>query len=398
MIRKILLGVILIIIAVVAGFFIFAPGYTERSMNIIDGKPLPKVSARAAALHKTLTIIDLHSDSLMWQRDITRRSDQGQMDLPRLATGNVALQVFSSVTKTPANQNYDANGADSDNITPLVIAQLQPIRTWTSLTERTIYHAEKLDRAVAASEGKAKRVRSASDLAALIAARKARIANKAAPVGAMMSAEGLHNLQGKRANLDRLYQAGIRMAGLTHFFDNELAGSMHGLKKGGLTPFGKQIIRDMEAKGMIVDIAHLSHAGVAQLLAIARRPVVSSHGGVQATCGENRNLTDAEIKGVAKTGGVIGVGYWEGAVCDTSPAAIAKAIVHIRDLVGIEHAALGSDYDGAVTVRFDTSRLVQVTQALLDAGLSEAEIRAVMGENALRVIRAGLVPETAYRR
>lgn len=185
------------------------------------------------------------------------------------------------------------------------------------------------------------------------------------------------------------------MAGLTHFFDNELGGSMHGLKKGGLTPFGRDIVQRMEGKGMIVDIAHLSHTGVAELLKMARRPVVSSHGGVQATCKVNRNLSDDEIRGVAKTGGVIGIGYWEGAVCDTSPRAAAKAMKHVRDLVGIAHVALGSDYDGATTVRFDTSQLVQVTQALMDEGFTPDEIRAVMGGNALRVIRAGLAPLSA---
>jgi microsomal dipeptidase-like Zn-dependent dipeptidase len=182
------------------------------------------------------------------------------------------------------------------------------------------------------------------------------------------------------------------MAGLTHFFDNELAGSMHGLKKGGLTPFGRNIVRKMEAKGMIVDIAHLSHTGVAEVLAMATRPVVSSHSGVQATCKVNRNLTDDEVRGVAKTGGVIGIGYWDGAICSTDPRAAAKAMKHVRDLVGIQHVALGSDYDGATTVRFDTSQLVQVTQALMNEGFTAQEIRAVMGENALRVIRAGLVP------
>jgi microsomal dipeptidase-like Zn-dependent dipeptidase len=91
-------------------------------------------------------------------------------------------------------------------------------------------------------------------------------------------------------------------------------------------------------------------------------------------------------------GGIIGIGYWEGAICSTDPRAAAKAMKHVRDLVGIQHVALGSDYDGATTVRFDTSQLAQVTQALMDEGFTPDEIRAVMGENALRVIRAGLVP------
>jgi microsomal dipeptidase-like Zn-dependent dipeptidase len=208
----------------------------------------------------------------------------------------------------------------------------------------------------------------------------------------MLSIEGLHNLEGKAENLDRLHAAGFRMAGLTHFFDNELAGSMHGEEKGGLTEFGRRIVRRMEEIGMIVDIAHCSRQCVADVLAMARRPVLSSHGGVQATCKVNRNLTDEEIRGVAATGGVVGIGYWEAAVCDTSPRAVAKAMKHVRDLVGIEHVALGSDFDGSVVTRFDTAQLVQVTQALIDEGFTPDEIRAAMGGNALRVIRAGIVP------
>ncbi|HEX4847553.1 MAG TPA: membrane dipeptidase, partial [Novosphingobium sp.] len=87
-----------------------------------------------------------------------------------------------------------------------------------------------------------------------------------------------------------------------------------------------------------------------------------------------------------------GIGYWDGAVCDNSPRSIARSIKYVRDLVGIQHVALGSDYDGATTVRFDTSGLAQLTQALLDEGFTPDEIRAVMGGNALRVIRAGIVP------
>jgi membrane dipeptidase len=379
----------LALLAVAAiGFFGIAPGYVEGSMNVVDGKPLIKVSDDAEALHKTLTIVDLHSDSLMWNRDINERAGRGHMDVPRLAEGNVALQLFSSVTKTPKGQNYDGNGTDTDNITLLTVAQLQPVKTWSSLVERSLYHAEKRDDAVVGSSGLLVAIDDASRVDALITSRQ----DGEGAVGAMLTIEGLQNLEGKASNLDRLYDAGFRMAGLTHFFDNELGGSMHGLKKGGLTQFGRDIVRQMEAKGMIVDIAHLSHTGVAELLAMARRPVVSSHGGVQATCKVNRNLTDEEIRGVAKTGGIIGIGYWEGAVCDTSPRAAAKAMKHVRDLVGIQHVALGSDYDGATTVRFDTSQLVQVTQALMDVGFTDQEIRAVMGENALRVIRAGLVP------
>lgn len=385
--RRWLITLLLVVALAALAFFALAPGIIERGTNQIDGKPLPAVSERAKALHKTLTIVDLHSDTLLWKRDILDRATRGHMDLPRLEDGNVALQILASTTKSPKGQNYDANSGDTDNITSLVIAQLQPVRTWNSLLERSLWHAEKLHRAVAGSGRKLRAVATAADLDALLAARR----GKPLTTGALLSIEGLHPLEGQLANLDKLYAAGFRMAGLTHFFDNDLAGSMHGLKKGGLTPFGRQVVTAMEAKGMIVDIAHCSNACVADILKMARRPVVSSHGGVQATCKVNRNLSDAQIRGVAATGGLIGIGYWDAAICDTSPASIAKAMKHVRDLVGIQHVALGSDYDGATTVRFDTSKLAQVTQALIDAGFSDAEIRAAMGGNAVRVLRAGLV-------
>ena len=388
--RRWLTAILLIAALAALAFFALAPGIIERGTNQIDGKPLPAVSERAKALHRTLTIVDLHSDTLLWKRNILDRADRGHMDLPRLEDGNVALQILASTTKSPKGQNYDANSGDTDNITSLVIAQLQPVRTWNSLLERSLWHAEKLHRAVAASDGKLRAVATAADLDALLAARK----GKPLTTGALLSIEGLHPLEGQLANLDKLYAAGFRMAGLTHFFDNDLAGSMHGLEKGGLTPFGRQVVTAMEAKGMVVDIAHCSNACVADILKMARRPVVSSHGGVQATCKVNRNLSDEQIRGVAATGGLIGIGYWDAAICDTSPASIARAMKHVRDLVGIDHVALGSDYDGATTVRFDTSKLAQVTQALIDAGFSDDEIRAAMGGNAVRVLRAGLVPLT----
>ncbi len=377
-----------IVAAAAIGFFGIAPDYLEKGMNRIDGQPLIPVSPQAQALHKTLQIVDLHSDTLMWQRSLLDAASRGHEDLPRLEAGNVALQVFSSVSKTPRGLNYDRNTGDSDNITALAIAQLQPLRTWTSLAERTLYHGQKLDRAVAASGGRLAKVGDDAALDALLTAR----AGGHGPVGALLSIEGLHDLEGNLANLDRFHAAGFRMASLTHFFDNELAGSLHGVSKAGLTPFGRQVVRRMEDTGMIVDIAHCSHACIGEVLAMARRPVVFSHGGVQATCQVNRNLSDAEIRALARTGGVIGIGYWDAAVCGTSPRAIAKAMRHVRDLVGIDTVALGSDYDGSTTVRFDTSKLVQVTQALLDEGFTPDDVRKAMGGNALRVIRQGMVP------
>lgn len=385
--RRFLKWLLILLAIALAGFFLFVPGIVERSMN----KVVPvaaKAGPKALALHKTLAIADMHSDTLMWQRDVLDRAGRGHVDLPRLEDGHVALQVFSSVSKTPKGQNYDANGSDSDNITLLAFAQLQPPRTWTSILERSLYHAQKLQRAADNSGGRLRFIKTSAELTTLLADR----AKGQQVTGAVFSVEGLQNLEGKLSNLDKLQAAGMRMAGLTHFFDNEVAGSMHGIRKGGLTPLGRQVVAELERRHIIVDLAHSSHKTVADVLAIATRPVVSSHGGVQATCKVNRNLTDDEIRGVAKTGGVVGIGYWDAAVCGTAPAKVAEAIAHVRDLVGIDYVGLGSDFDGATTTGFDSSKLVLVTQALIDRGFSDADIAKVMGGNVLRVLGQVLPP------
>ena len=385
--RNILLGLFALIALAAILFFTLAPGIVERGMNAVVAVPL-RVTPRAQALHATLQIADMHADTLLWQRSLLDRADRGQVDLPRLIAGNYALQVFSSVTKTPKGQNYDSNPANTDNITALTIADLQPPRTWGSLLQRSLWHAQKLDRYADASHGQLRVIRIPADLDRLLADR----AKGAKVVGGMLSIEGLQDIEGKLSNLDVLQDAGFRMAGLAHFFDNEIAGSMHGEAKGGLTSLGRQVVRRMEAIGMVVDVAHSSHATIAQVLAMARRPVVASHGGVQATCKVNRNLTDDEIRGIARTGGVIGIGYWDAAICSTKPADAARAITYVRDLVGIDHVGLGSDFDGAVTTGFDASQVAAVTQALIDHGFSDADIAKVMGGNVLRVLRAGIAP------
>lgn len=369
-----------------AVFFVAGPGVIERRMNRLDPAELPEVSAPTQRLHDSLQVVDMHSDTLMWDRDLLERSDRGHVDLPRLQEGNVALQVFSSVTKSPKGLNYDRNTDESDNITLLSIGQLQPPRTWTSLLERSLYQAEKLEDAAERSDGRLVLVRTRGDLDRLIADREA----GRDVTGALFSVEGLHNLEGDLDALDRVYDAGMRMAGFTHFFDNEVAGSMHGVERGGLTDLGRETFARLEEHGVIIDVAHASPAAVAEMTELATKPLVLSHGGVQATCDVNRNLTDEQIRGIAGTGGVIGIGYWNGAVCEASVEAVVSAIDHVVEVAGIEAAALGSDFDGSTTVGWDTSELAAVTQALVDAGYSAADIAAIMGGNTLRVMRAVL--------
>ena len=374
------------------GFFALVPTLAEKSMNRIEGSGQWPVSAAAKALHKRLVIIDTHGDTLLWRRPIDAPSDRGHIDLDRLEAGNVALQVFSSVTKTPKGQNYESNSDNTDNITLLAIGQMQPVNTWglfgPALLNRSLWHAEKLRRAETASNSRLRIIRTPADLATLIADRAAgkRV------TGALLSSEGMQNLEGNPANLAVLYRAGFRMMGLTHFFDNDIAGSMHGEKKRGLTALGRRLVPVMEDRGIIIDLAHSSHATFAEVMQVARRPVVVSHGGVKGTCNTNRNLTDAELRLLARNGGVIGIGYWDAAVCAATPQATANAIVYAVKIAGIDHVGLGSDFDGSTTTGFDTAHIDAVTDALLAAGMAEADIAKVVGGNALRLLTAGLAP------
>ncbi|MDA8486494.1 dipeptidase [Pseudomonas resinovorans] len=383
--RKLLIA-LLLLVAVGLGIFFYLPGLLDREMNTVESPPPYHASDEAENLHKTLFVADLHDDALLWNRNLLERHDFGHSDLPRLLEGHVGLQVFSTVTKTPRGLNYERNGSDTDNITLLVMAQRWPRATWHSLLERSLYQGKRLEEAAAGSQGKLTLVRSRDDLSRYLAAWE-KDPNR---VAAILATEGLHPLEGKLENVDRMYDAGFRIMGLTHFFDNEVGGSAHGLEKGGLTPFGRRVIARLEEKKMLVDLAHASRALIDDVLNMAERPVLVSHTGVEGTCPGTRNLTDAHIQRIAATGGVIGIGYWDTAVCETSVKAIVKAIRYVADKVGVQHVALGSDFDGAVHTPFDTSGLAQLTQGLKEAGFSEPDIAAIMGGNVRRLLLESL--------
>jgi microsomal dipeptidase-like Zn-dependent dipeptidase len=141
------------------------------------------------------------------------------------------------------------------------------------------------------------------------------------------------------------------------------------------------------AKKMVIDLAHASAATIDDVLRMATRPVVVSHTGVRGTCANQRNLDDAQLAAISANGGLIGIGFWETAVCGGDARAIARAVAHAKNVAGFEHVALGSDFDGAVTTPFDVTGLPQITQALLDAGLDQTAIEAVMGGNARRLLK-----------
>lgn len=132
---------------------------------------------------------------------------------------------------------------------------------------------------------------------------------------------------------------------------------------------------------MIIDLAHASSQTIDEVLALHTRPLMVSHTGVKGTCDNNRNLSDAHLQAIAATGGLIGIGFWETAVCGRDVAAIVRAIQYAVAKVGYRSVALGSDWDGAVLTPIDASQTDQLTAALLEAGMSIDEVSAIMGGN-----------------
>jgi len=284
--------------------------------------PPYEISDRARRLRDDMLIVDLHADSLLWAIDLVQRNRRGHVDVPRLIEGGIGAQVFGIVTKSPARLNIESNDDKSDSIGLLARLSGWPANTRSSLAERALFQAQKLHDVAMRSGGRLILVKSRADWEAYLTLRRER----RGVVAGILSVEGAHALEGDLANLDRFFQAGIRMMSPSHFFDTDVGGSAHGIVKGGLTELGRRLIRRMEQQGMVVDVAHASAKTIDDVLATATRAVVVSHTGVRGTCDNARNLSDDQLRAIARTGGVIGIGYWSTAVCGRDVRNIVSAM------------------------------------------------------------------------
>jgi membrane dipeptidase len=355
---------------------------TERRHCVTRQLPPYEVSQRARALHGSLEVVDLHADSLLWGRDLTKRASQGQVDIPRLLEGEVALQVFAASTHSPRHLDIEHNDDRTDDITLLAIGSGWPPATWRSRLARALHVASRARDLEARSGRRFRLIRTSAELTGHLADRRLDPGRTAG----LLAIEGAHALDGDPANLDVVFEAGYRMVSPSHFFDNAFGGSAHGIAKGGLTRKGREMVERMEARGMVVDVAHASAATIDDVLRMATRPVVASHTGVRGIADNARNLSDEHLRGIAGTGGLVGIGFWDTASGGEDAASIARSIAYAVDVAGADHVGLGSDFDGAVTVPFDATGLPLLTEALLDAGLDEPTIGKVMGRNAIRVL------------
>lgn len=363
-----------------------ASAAVERRRNRVHRPGPYRAQVRAVDLHRTLTVVDLHADSLLWGRDLRRRATIGHVDVPRLIEGGVALVGLAASTQVPRNANLDRNDDGTDDVTLIALGQRWPRATWDSRLARAIHLAGRLRTMADESAGALTLVRTRADLDAYLARR----AVDPSITAAFLAVEGAHALDGDLDNLDAVAGAGFVMLSPTHFFDTPFGGSAHGVVQGGLTSAGRDLLSRMESLGMLMDLAHASSATIDDVLSLAARPVLASHTGVRAAVPGVRNLPDDQVRGIAATGGLVGIGFWPTACGGDDAHAIVRSIVAAIELAGVEHVALGSDFDGAVPTPFDATGMPLITEALLAEGLSDADIAALMGGNAIRVLRRSL--------
>ncbi|MCO5247337.1 MAG: membrane dipeptidase [Chitinophagales bacterium] len=380
--KKLLQFIFAIIVLYVIVIFTL-PQIIDTAINRVAQKAPYTVSKETQDLYNSLDFIaDLHCDALLWKRNLNKENGRGQVDIPRLIEARVALQAFTIVSKVPWGINFKSNSTDSDLLKLQSFVSGRKPKTWWSPKNRALAQCDELKAFAKKSDGRFRVIYNADDFKKYLSDRKSNTAITAGFLGA----EGLYPLMGDINNLDVLYDAGIRMMSAVHFQDNELGSSAHGESLGGLTDFGKEVVKVIEQKNIILDVAHCSPNLIDDVTAIYHKPFISSHTGVKGTCPSQRNLSDKHLKAIANSGGLIGIAIFEEAVCGLSAEATAQAMKYTADLVGVEHIALGTDNDGAVKTPYDIRGLNLLVEALLKVGFSHEDIRLIMGENVKRFL------------
>lgn len=218
-------------------------------------------------------------------------------------------------------------------------------------------------------------------------------AKAAGKLGVIMAIEHADCTERSLNVLRMLYEVGVRAIGLTHNVSSWAADGCLEAREGvGLTHFGLRLVQEMNKLGMLVDLAHVSPSAFYSALEVTTRPVIFSHGNARALCDHPRNLTDEQLKALARNGGVIGMSYVPMFIDQERPTLerLLDHIDHVADVAGIGTVGLGSDFDGGGTLLGDATESPRITEGLLKRGYSETDVRRVLGENTLRVLKSAI--------
>lgn len=324
-------------------------------------------------LHKDAVVVDSHCDTILqWLGDDPFRgkteplsfgelNSRGQIDYPRMVEGGVDVQIFAVYTEPQFKEG------------PLAL-------------KRAMQMIDKFQCEMEKNPDK------------VIFARKTDDIHKAVKenmVAAILSLEGGEPICGDLSVLRMIYRIGVRGITLTWNQRNMIADGV-GEKRtnSGLTCFGVQLIEEMNRLGMFIDVSHLSDSGFYDVIATSKKPIIASHSNCRALVNHPRNLTDNQIEAIGKNGGVIGVVFSPGFI-DSDPNKqsvdrLLDHVDHIRDLIGVEHIGIGSDFDGFPGLPKgleDVTKMPNITKGLIGKGYSETEVRKILGENYLRLFK-----------
>lgn len=320
-------------------------------------------------------MIDLHCDTLLisyLQKRYDMEDLPGMVDFRRMRAGGVTAQVFAIF------------------MLPEEMAQYLPGRRLPDDWEYIHALRKILADNLAAHGDQAAFAKSAEDI------RRNKSAGK---LSALLSIEDGRALNGDLGGVDKLYELGIRISGITWNRTNCLGNpGGAGGEQAGLTPFGKDAVRYMQEKGMIVDVSHLSDQGFWDVADICRKPFIATHSNCRAVCPHPRNLSDDMLRALADHGGVAGVNFMPEALCREGEKQIGRVdrivemIRHVKNVAGIGAAAIGTDFDGFVGEQEipSSAEMYRLPEALKKGGFSEAEIDQVLFQNVLRVMEATL--------
>jgi membrane dipeptidase len=380
-----------------------------RSMTI------PEVTPRALRVYREAFVIDTHNDMPSrilddgYDPDVRHAPGfgprEGHTDLPRLVESGLTAEFLSAWIDSP----YAATpGASFDRA-------MKHVATIHAFVDR---HPDRLRFATTAAD--------------------VRRAKQEGKVAILIGVEGGHAIESSLDRLRDLHAKGVRYMTLTWNNGLPWAGAAFGeggTRKGGLTAFGRDVVREMNRLGMLVDVSHVSDSTFFDAIAASSVPVIASHSSARALSDSPRNLTDDQLRAVARNGGVVNVNFYSrfidsayrkraeaaeaqvaaarralgpgpdsaaaaarvSAMRDSLFAAIPPApfsvlidhIDHIARVAGVDHVGLGSDFDGVSALPLgmeDVTRLPRIAQALLDRGYSETDVKKVLGGNMLRVM------------
>ena len=352
------------------------PDTTDRTAGGAVGLPDSTVARliaedplweRALRVHYDAVVVDGHVDTPTLMLDEgyafgerhAPESGRAHVDLPRMAEGGLDAAFFSLFV----SQHY-GEGARA--------------------TARATAMLDEVERQLASLDG-AEIARTAADVRRIAGEGRAAV---------LLGLEGGHALQADTAVLRDLARRGVRYVTLTHTNTNAWADASTDVARwGGLNETGRQLVREMNRLGVLVDLSHVSDAAFADALAVTSVPVVLSHSSARSLHEHARNVTDDMLRALAENGGVVMVNFFPDYV--TGGAAtlddVLDHVEHVARVAGADHVGLGSDFDGVPVLPDgleDVTRLPWLTYGLLERGVSEADVRKILGGNVLRVLEA----------